>query len=142
MPEDIALRAAAEADADALLALWSVAAENDSRPADTPAAVHRLLTHDPAAVIVAVADDRIIGSIIAGWDGWRAHLYRLAVHPDWRRHGIGRQLLAAAADRLYALGATRLDAMVLEGNDLGHALWRTEGFAPQEDWRRWIRHGR
>jgi hypothetical protein len=37
------------------------------------------------------------------------------------------------------LGATRLDAMVLEGNELGQALWRTSGYQPQENWRRWVK---
>ena len=37
--------------------------------------------------------DRVVGTVIAGWDGWRAHLYRLAVAPDLRGRGIARQLL-------------------------------------------------
>jgi ribosomal protein S18 acetylase RimI-like enzyme len=80
-----------------------------------------------------------VGTVIAGWDGWRAHLYRLAVHPDHRRQGIGSLLLNAAEQRLAALGATRFDAMVLEGNELGASTWRARGYAPQEEWRRWVR---
>jgi ribosomal protein S18 acetylase RimI-like enzyme len=78
---DFILRIAAEADADALLALWRDAAENEGRPADTRQAVAALLSRDPDAVIVAVRGGELIGSVIAGWDGWRGHLYRLAVHP-------------------------------------------------------------
>ena len=133
------VRAATEADVPALLALWDVAAENDSRPADSAEAVHRLLAHDPQACLVAEDDGRLVGSVVAGWDGWRAHLYRLAVHPDARRRGIGSLLLATASERLVALGATRLDAMVLEGNDLGQQIWRAAGYAPQEEWRRCVR---
>jgi ribosomal protein S18 acetylase RimI-like enzyme len=134
-----ALRAASTADIDDLLALWTVVAENDSRPADTPAAIAVLLDRDPDAVIVADHDGQLIGSIIAGWDGWRCHLYRLAVMPDWRRHGVGTALLAAAEDRLTALGATRIDAMVLAANNLGQNLWRARGYTQQADWRRWAK---
>lgn len=133
------VRAATEADVPALLALWDVAAENDARPADSAEAVRRLLARDPQACLVAEDDGRLVGSVVAGWDGWRAHLYRLAVHPDARRRGIGSLLLAAASERLVALGATRLDAMVLERNDLGQQIWRAAGYAPQEEWRRWVR---
>jgi hypothetical protein len=66
-----ALRAASAADVDGLLALWAEAAENDSRPPDTRVAVTAMLDRDPDAVIIAEHDGQLIGSIIAGWDGWR-----------------------------------------------------------------------
>jgi ribosomal protein S18 acetylase RimI-like enzyme len=137
MPFD--LRAAAAADIEALLELWREAAENDSRPADTRGAVAALLKRDPAAVILAERGGELAGSVIAGWDGWRAHLYRLAVRPAWRRRGAGTALLAAAEQRYRALGAARIDAMVLDRNDLGQALWRAAGYRKQADWRRWVK---
>lgn len=39
-------------------------------------------------------DGRIVRTIISGWDGWRANLYRLAVDPGLRGRGLGRTLLA------------------------------------------------
>ncbi len=123
------LRAATAADVDDLLALWLEAAENEARPADTRDAVLALLARDPDAAILAEADGELIGSVIAGWDGWRYHLYRLAVRPAWRRQGVGRVLLSAAEERFTALGATRADAMVLAGNDLGQRLWDSRGYA-------------
>lgn len=135
----VSLRAATLADVPALLALWEVAAENDARPADTGEKVTTLLARDPDACVVAEAEGRLVGSLIVGWDGWRAHLYRLAVHPGVRRRGVASRLLSHAEQRLRALGATRIDAMVLEGNDLGRTLWQSAGYAPQEEWRRWVR---
>ena len=135
-----AIRNASVTDVPTLLALWESAAENDSRPADTREAVLALLHRDPAAVLVAcAADGELAGSIIAGWDGWRYHLYRLAVRPDWRRQGVGSALLDAAEARFKALGATRADAMVLSGNSLGQRLWRASGYTEQREWRRWVK---
>jgi ribosomal protein S18 acetylase RimI-like enzyme len=134
------LRRATAADVPWLLSLWAEAAENDSRPADTGEAVLALLSRDPDAVIIAAADHgELAGSIIAGWDGWRYHLYRLAVLPSWRRRGVGRALLNAAEDRFEALGATRADAMVLVSNDLGQRLWQASGYSEQAEWRRWVK---
>lgn len=136
----IELRPATAVDVPALIELWEVAAENDSRPTDSATKVEALITRDPDACTVAVTPDgRIVGSLISGWDGWRAHLYRLAVHPDVRRQGLARRLLAHAETRLVNLGASRIDAMVLEGNDLGQSLWKSEGYEPQAEWRRWVR---
>jgi ribosomal protein S18 acetylase RimI-like enzyme len=135
----IEYRFATAVDVAALLELWAVAAENDARPVDTAGAVGRLTERDPEAVIVAVEAGAIVGSVIAGWDGWRYHLYRLAVHPNSRRRGIGSELVARAEARFVALGAERVDAMVLEGNELGQQVWRREGYAPQSEWRRWVK---
>jgi ribosomal protein S18 acetylase RimI-like enzyme len=136
---DFALRAASPEDAGALVALWQEAAENSRRPPDTAEAVTALVGRNPEAVILAEHDGVLIGSIIAGWDGWRYHLYRLAVRPGWRRRGVGAALLNAAERRLTDLGATRIDAMVLDDNDLGQGLWQAGGYRRQGDWRRWVK---
>jgi ribosomal protein S18 acetylase RimI-like enzyme len=133
------LRAGAAADVDGLLELWAEAAENAERAPDTREAVTALLGRDPDAVIVAEHDGELVGSVIAGWDGWRCHLYRLAVRPAWRRRGVGSALLRAAEDRFRAVGSARADAMVLDSNGLGQSLWRAEGYRRQEEWRRWVK---
>jgi ribosomal protein S18 acetylase RimI-like enzyme len=138
----VRIRPAEPGDVDSILDLWRDAAENRSRPVDSRPAVDRLLERDPAALLVAVDADRrgeLAGTIVAGWDGWRAHLYRLAVRKDRRRQGIGGMLIAAADARFRALGATRIDAMVLADNDLGRAIWEAAGFTRQDDWRRWVK---
>jgi ribosomal protein S18 acetylase RimI-like enzyme len=133
------LRAGGVADVDAVMALWAVAAENDGRPADRREMVEALVARDPEALLLALEDGALVGSLIAGWDGWRFHLYRLAVHPDHRRRGIGAALLDAAHERFVKLGATRVDAMVLDANDLGAAIWQSAGYTRQDDWRRWVK---
>jgi ribosomal protein S18 acetylase RimI-like enzyme len=137
----VTLGTATADDIDAILELWRDAAENRSRPADTRESVAGLLDRDPLALLVAVDElsGVLVGTIIVGWDGWRGHLYRLAVRPDRRREGIGQLLIRAAEDRCRALGAGRIDAMVLDDNDLGQTIWVAAGFTRQDDWRRWVK---
>ncbi|GAB2514844.1 GNAT family N-acetyltransferase [Nocardia heshunensis] len=85
------------------------------------------------------ADPELVGTVIAGWDGWRCHIYRLAVAPDHRRKGIGGRLIQAAEQRFARLGGTRADAMVLDENNLGQQAWKTNGYAPQPEWSRWVK---
>ncbi len=135
----IEVRPARPDEADEVVALWGVAGENADRPSDSVDAVRRLVERDPDALLLARRDGTLVGTVVAGWDGWRAHLYRLAVDPGARRQGVAAALLDAAEQRLVALGAGRLDAMVLDGNELGQAVWRARGFEPQARWRRWVR---
>jgi ribosomal protein S18 acetylase RimI-like enzyme len=137
---EVRLRRGESEDVPALLEFWARAGENAARPGDDAELVENLLARDPDALLVAVAGEGIVGTVIAGWDGWRAHLYRLAVDPRTRGRGVGRRLVQAAEERLRALGAIRFDAMVLSGNTLGEDAWRAMGYQPQDQWRRWVRY--
>ncbi|MEU7411058.1 GNAT family N-acetyltransferase [Streptomyces sp. NPDC042638] len=135
---DLRVRAAVPDDLDAVLAFWRTAAEGTSI-SDDRAGVERLVARDPEALILAESGSELVGTVIAGFDGWRCHLYRLAVDPRRRRQGIGSALVAAAEERFARLGGRRADAMVLVRNETAHHAWRSAGYGPQEQWRRWVK---
>jgi len=137
--DDLRIRAAEPGDLDAVLAFWKVAAEGTSI-SDDRSGVERLVGRDPEALILAERGGELAGTVIAGFDGWRCHLYRLAVHPGHRRQGVGSALLAAAEERFVRLGGRRGDAMVLDRNELAHHTWRAAGYSPQPQWSRWVKH--
>ena len=137
--QPVTLRTATGNDVDAVLDFWRQAAENASRPVDGRTGVKALLERDPDALTLAETDGRIVGTLISGWDGWRCHLYRLAVAPDARGGGVARLLVAAAEERCAALGATRADALVLNSNRQAHPAWEALGYSPQPDWSRWVK---
>lgn len=122
-----------------ILDFWANHAENNSRPSDSSDALLGLLERDPDALILAIEDDQIVGTVIAGWNGWRCCLYRLAVREDKRKQGIGKLLVDKAIERFKSFGGTRIDAMILDENVLAHKAWASYGFSPQEDWSRWIK---
>ncbi|WP_407840223.1 GNAT family N-acetyltransferase [Streptomyces sp. DSM 116496] len=135
---DLHIRAALPADAETVLAFWREAAEGTSITDDADG-VTRLVTRDPEALILAERGGVLVGSVIAGWDGWRASLYRLAVLPSHRRQGIATALLEAAERRFVAVGGRRGDAMVLEANERAQRAWAAAGYHREDHWRRWVK---
>lgn len=135
---DLHIRAAVPADAENVLTFWKEAAEGTSITDDVDG-VTRLITRDPEALILAESEGLLVGSVIAGWDGWRASLYRLAVLPSHRRLGIATTLLAAAERRFVAVGGRRGDAMVLEANERARRAWTAAGYHREDHWRRWVK---
>ena len=93
---DLRIRAATPEDLDAVLAFWKVAAEGTSI-SDDRGGVERLVARDPESLILAERGGDLAGTVIAGFDGWRCHLYRLAAHPDGGipRRGVPRVMGSA-----------------------------------------------
>ncbi|MBX6383111.1 MAG: GNAT family N-acetyltransferase [Microbispora sp.] len=135
---DVHIRTGLPEDVEDVLRFWREAAENTDRH-DDAAKVTALIERDPEALLIAEIDGRMVGTLIAGWDGWRAHLYRLAVDPAHRRMGIGSRLIRTAEERFRKFGAFRADAMVLHDNTLAHHAWTAAGYAPQPEWGRWVK---
>jgi ribosomal protein S18 acetylase RimI-like enzyme len=133
-----AIRLAAVSDACAVIDLWREADAAPSHTDDVESLTH-LIEHDPEALIVADADGRIVGSVIAAWDGWRGSVYRLAVAPDHRRRRLGRRLVARAEERLAAIGAVRLQAIVVESDAQATGFWRASGWRQQVDRLRFVK---
>lgn len=122
-----------------VLELWK-RAEAIPRPTDTLADLERIVLEHPHTLLVGEEDGRLVGTVIAGWDGWRGGIYRLAVLPECRRRGVGQALVAEAERRLVARGARRLNAMV--ARDEAHALgfWdAAPGWGRDARWQRYTK---
>ena len=111
-----------------MLGLWNLARSPLATTDDDPGALKRLLARDGSALLVAHVHDSIVGTAIAAWDGWRGHIYRLAVLPGYRRQGIGRRLVASGHERLRDLGATRVNAAVGESDPGPVSFWLAVGY--------------
>lgn len=125
------IRPAAPGELDAVLALWRDEAAEPGVP-DSPESLHALLGRDDRSLLVAVEGDVIVGAIIAGWDGWRGSIYRLAVRASRRRGGLGLALVREAERTLRARGARRIQALVYANDERARAFWSAAGYALDE----------
>ncbi len=109
------IRAAGDADAEAVIALWHAAGL--TRPWNDPAAdFARAVAQEASTVLIAEAEGELTGSVMVGDDGHRGWVYYLAVSPGQRRSGTGRALMAAAEAWLRARGCPKIQLMVRGGN--------------------------
>jgi ribosomal protein S18 acetylase RimI-like enzyme len=133
------LRQGCTSDLDGVLELW-VRAEAAPTVTDSTGALRRLLDVDPGALLVAEVDDRIVGAVIAAWNGWRGSFYRLAVDPEHRGRGLATHLVRAGEERLRELGAVRIDALAATHDPVATGFWRACGYQRQSDRARFVRN--
>ncbi len=119
------------ADVRAVLDLWADARSGHASRVDRVEDVERLVEGSPGALLVADRDREIIGALIAGWDGWRGNMYRLAVHEGCRRQGVGLVLVRAGEQYLRDRGAQRVTALVAYDDEAAGAFWDAAGY-PQD----------
>jgi [ribosomal protein S18]-alanine N-acetyltransferase len=81
-----------------------------------------------ARYVVARAGDALVGFAGVWLMVDDAHITTFGVHPDWRRQGIGRQLLVNLAELSVAIGARRMTLEVRASNQAAQALYRGFGF--------------
>ena len=79
------------------------------------------------------APGRIVGTVIGGWDGWRANIARLSTHADFRRRGIAEALVREIERRLRAKGARRIYALVDRRSPQAVPFWEAAGYLPNEN---------
>ncbi|MEW1835125.1 GNAT family acetyltransferase [Microbacterium sp. NPDC079995] len=124
----IVIRPLGDPDVDQVVALWHEVGL--TRPWNDP---HRDIARAravwPELLLVASDGDRVVGSVMAGYDGHRGWLYYLASAPDRRGEGIGRMLVAEAERRLETLGCPKVMLMVREGNDAVADFYDAIGYA-------------
>ncbi len=90
------------------------------------------LAWDSELVLVAEAEERVIGVIVGTLDGTRGYFYRLAVDPSYQGHGVGKELVQALEKRLKQRGAKRVIIMVNQNNKTVIPFYNSLGYEVQE----------
>ncbi len=89
---------------------------------------------------VSTQDDRIVGFVVGdrrrGLDlGWIA---TICVHPDFRRHGLGEQLMRICEQ---ALDVRRVRLTLRRSNEAARRLYERMGYVEADRWVRYYRDG-
>lgn len=118
-------------DEDAVIRLWHdcdlLRAYNDPHRD-----IERKLSVQPELFLVGFLAGKIVAGVMAGYEGHRGWLNYLAVAPDHRRRGFGRELVAEAERRLRKLGCPKINLQVRHTNVQAMEFYHRLGFAVDE----------
>ena len=121
-------------DYDDVRALWmtirgfGIRALDDSRED-----IVRFIERNPTTSVVAKADSRIVGTILCGSDGRQGALYHVCVAKEYRRRGIGTQMVAFCMHQLRYMGINKVSLIAFTTNEAGNAFWNKIGWTRKTD---------
>lgn len=133
----LVIRPFERSDTEAVLEIWRDAfpqydAEEAPPHRDPLRSIELKLATQPELFFVAIQGSRLVGTLMAGFDGHRGWLYSLGVIQDARRLSIGRTLLAHAEAALAARGCRKVNLQVLPGNDDACRFYEALGYRVEE----------
>ena len=124
---EMSIRSYQSADRDAVVTLWQrcklVAPQNDPLKD-----IRRKLQVNPEWLLVGEKNGRLVATCMAGYEGHRGWINYLAVDPEYRRRGIGRQLMRAAETQLRAAGCPKINLQVRTSNQTALGFYQAIGF--------------
>jgi hypothetical protein len=101
-----------------------------TRPWNDPRAdLGRALASSSSAVLAGTRDGDLIATAIVGHDRHRGWVYYLAVTPDARRAGCGRELMRACEAWLRERSIPKVNLMVRDNNREVQQFYREIGYA-------------
>lgn len=112
-------------DCDALVEVLKANLQYADPETEGPEAMIRVHQCEAAVFLVAEEDGNAIGMIRAVYDGSKALIHIVSVHPAYQRRGVGTDLVRETARRLKKRGATNL-AVTVPGDNL--EFWKKLSF--------------
>ena len=78
------------------------------------------------------AAGRLVGAVMAGFDGTRGWIHHLAVLPEFRRRGIATALVRAAEEALRELGCPKVNLQIRASNAEVQAFYESLGYEVED----------
>ena len=120
-----------ETDESDVVELWQLC--DLTRPWNNPNRdIERKLTVQREMFLVGEVEEKIVATVMAGYDGHRGWINYLAVHPNFQGKQIGRALVDAVEHKLLEAGCPKINLQVRSTNVKAVEFYKRIGFV-QDD---------
>ena len=113
------------ADVDGVVEILRLNKQYGFPEVDGPEAMKRVRACTAAVFLVCEVGDEVVGVVRGNYDGSRAIIHQLSVHPAHQRRGIGTALVREIVKRFQQMGAPTVSATITEES---LPFWQKVGF--------------
>jgi len=100
---------------------------------DSKKSIKIFLEKNPNTCFIAKYNEDIIGTIMAGNDGRRGHIYHLMVKEEYRKNGLGKILLWNVEKSMKKEGIRKILLVVFKNNKNGNKFGENNGYKIRKD---------
>jgi len=118
---------------DEVHSLWKETEEIGLTECDTKEGIRAYLLRNPGMSFIAKDGDVLVGAVLCGHDGRRGYIHHLAVCKDYRRQGLGRQLVDHCLSALKKERINKCHIFIFNTNDKGVDFWKAVGWKQRSD---------
>jgi ribosomal protein S18 acetylase RimI-like enzyme len=115
-----------------VVALWETVFGYEAAHNNPSLVIDKKVAVGDGLFFVAVSDNAVVGTIMAGYDGHRGWIYSLAVSPSRRRQRIGSRLVLAAEQALIDKGCMKINLQIMAGNESVASFYLSLGFSVEK----------
>jgi GNAT superfamily N-acetyltransferase len=120
-------------DYDALISIWEKAGlPYKPKGRDSREKIEAEVTSDCNSFMFAKQDGEYVGAILVTHDGRKGWINRVAVLPEFRKHGIARKLVEAGEDWLKSRGIGIFACQIEDYNKSSLEAFKRMGYIPFE----------
>jgi ribosomal protein S18 acetylase RimI-like enzyme len=129
---EIRVRSYHSRDEQAVVELWATVFPDDPPWSEPRDVIQRKRSVQGELFFVCEVEGRVVGTVLAGFDGVRGWVHHLAVLPDLRRGGLATALMRAAEQGLTNSGCPKLNLQVRATNSEVVAFYKSLGYAIED----------
>jgi len=112
--------------------LWQTVFSYEASHNSPEVVIDKKLQNNDDLFFVIQNDQKVIGTVMAGYDGHRGWIYSIAVHPEYQKQGIGSDLLSFIHGQLEELGCLKINLQIMEGNEAVQKFYLANGYSVEK----------